>query len=427
MPWPWMPLRAVTITGAATPPLAGSRPRCSRRGWRWRGGPSSPGWRPSTPASARAARTAAEGPSAEGVMMWSASEVTPTARGSMPRGSKPRARMCSHVADDPDRRASRHVGAPQLGEGLRHLAVGGDHPGAVEAADGQGVGRRVGGAHHHRLGLAGADGVHGELQGEAEGGAGGHRGEGHAVDLPQHGDLGGGDVGDVPDHVRRHRPPGGLRRLPLLLQPGVAAPLLLHDRHLGGLHAALDLQALDLPLLRQVLPEAVGALGPEVPPRLLVGLAVDLLRRAVGGGVGVQGQGAGRGAQLRLPLLLALVGQRLVLGPGAVALRARPEAVPAPLRAVQGHALLVDRRQAPEAGADVDVGLGVQVLERLLEPRVLPQGLDERRRSRTGSTGPSSRRAGGSGWGGTARRSTPCRPRSRTSGCRPGRCRVRSR
>jgi len=48
-----------------------------------------------TPAAARACRMAAVGPSFEGVMMWSASALTPTATGSMPSGRKPRAVMRS--------------------------------------------------------------------------------------------------------------------------------------------------------------------------------------------------------------------------------------------------------------------------------------------------------------------------------------------
>ena len=42
-----------------------------------------------------AMRMASVGPSFDGVMMWSASDVTPTAIGSMPSGSKPFAVICS--------------------------------------------------------------------------------------------------------------------------------------------------------------------------------------------------------------------------------------------------------------------------------------------------------------------------------------------
>jgi hypothetical protein len=59
-----------------------------------------------TPASASACRIAAFGPSSLGVMMWCASELTPTASNSADRLESQRAHVVV-VGHDPHRRASR--------------------------------------------------------------------------------------------------------------------------------------------------------------------------------------------------------------------------------------------------------------------------------------------------------------------------------
>jgi hypothetical protein len=70
---------------------------------------------------------------------------------------------------------------------------------------------------------------------------------------------------------------------------------------------------------------------------------------------------------------------RLEMGPQrAVAGRLGPEAIPAPLRLVQRDARVVEPADVAEAGADVDVGLLAQFLERRFELRVLAERLDER-------------------------------------------------
>ena len=107
---------------------AGSRPRGSRPAWRWRGGPR---WRDppaGRPPPAKAFWIAAVGPWIDGVMMWSASELTPTATGSIPSGLKPFSPHVVEVAQDPEHRAAGDVGAAQAGERLRDRGVGRDHP-----------------------------------------------------------------------------------------------------------------------------------------------------------------------------------------------------------------------------------------------------------------------------------------------------------
>jgi len=57
------------------------------------------------PDASKARRMASVGPSTDGVMMWSVSELTPTATGSMPSGLNPSAVMCSwspRICETPD-------------------------------------------------------------------------------------------------------------------------------------------------------------------------------------------------------------------------------------------------------------------------------------------------------------------------------------
>ena len=139
--------------------------------------------------------------------------------------------------------------------------------------------------------------------------------------------------------------------------------------------------------LAQVLLQLRRLPGPVVPPGLLGLVPLQLFHRLRGR------RHAGPG----LARLLPLAQRRVALG--------RPEAVPPPLRAVQLQGDVMDRRQIAQAGAHVDMGTGAERLQLLLEARVLPQRLDEGGRWRTGSAGPSSPRAGGSGLGGSGRSS----------------------
>ncbi len=61
-----------------------------------------------------------------------------------------------------------------------------------------------------------------------------------------------------------------------------------------------------------------------------------------------------------------------------VALRRSPEAVPAALRSMQLQRDLLDRPQRAQAGADIDVRFGAELVQHLLDTWVLSQGLDER-------------------------------------------------
>ena len=109
MPWPKVPLRAVTSTASGTNVAQVlDLLEVARRG----GGVEIPGddLVGRTPAPAIAMRIAASGPSFDGVMMWSASELTPTESGSMPSGRKPSPVNVLEIADDPDRRAARRRG-----------------------------------------------------------------------------------------------------------------------------------------------------------------------------------------------------------------------------------------------------------------------------------------------------------------------------
>jgi hypothetical protein len=69
---------------------------------------------------------------------------------------------------------------------------------------------------------------------------------------------------------------------------------------------------------------------------------------------------------------IARIGNR---GAGRIALA--PEAVPAPLRPVEGEGGVGDRPHGAETGADVDMGAGAEPRELRLDPRVLPQALEE--------------------------------------------------
>src|SRR5690606_8254990 len=104
----------------------------------------------------------------------------------------------------------------------------------------------------------------------------------------------------------------------------------------------LDGEALDLAQLRQVLGELRRPPRPVVPEDLLGPVALVLR----------DGRRLRGNRRIRLPLLLRLLQP---LAQGRIALRMRPEAVPATLRSIQLDAQVVDRRQVAEAGAHVDV------------------------------------------------------------------------
>ena len=61
----------------------------------------------------------------------------------------------------------------------------------------------------------------------------------------------------------------------------------------------------------------------------------------------------------------------------AVVLAAAPEAVPALLRKVEGHAGLVHRLHSAQARPEVHMRLTAKLLHELFQSRVLPQSLDE--------------------------------------------------
>ena len=299
-------------------------------------------------------------------MMWSASELTPTASGSMPSGLKPRAVMCSRSPTIQIDRAAGDVGAAQAGQRLRHRAVGGDHAGAVEAADDERVRRRIGGADHHRLGLAAADGVHRQLQRHAEGRAGGHRREGEAGDPAEHRDLRRRRVVDVPQDVGGHlaRAASGAPHFFCSL-PRAAS--LFESRASCRCPTLPSTPVISIARARRGTARAPASARPSSGARRPRRPAVLRLRVRGGRGGGRRRHALARGA--------AVFGE--VVAQGAVALRVGPEAVPAPLRAVERERGVVERADVAEAGADVDVGRGAERLQLLLDARVLAQRLDE--------------------------------------------------
>ena len=94
-------------------------------------------------------------------------------------------------------------------------------------------------------------------------------------------------------------------------------------------------------------------------------------RRFARVGVGVGGGRRGRRLRHALDRVAAVGGE--VLAQGAVALRLAPEAIPAPLRLVQRDAGVVELADVAEAGADVDVRLQAELLQRRLEAGVLAE------------------------------------------------------
>ena len=135
MPWPKVPLRAVTSTASGST-RAGSRPPGSRPAWRWRAGPR---WR-SRPVRRRPPASACGWPLQRTLLRRRDDVVGVRADAHRERlhARAAGSRVAVHVlevADDPDRGAARDVGAAQPGERLRDLAVGRDHARVVEAAD----------------------------------------------------------------------------------------------------------------------------------------------------------------------------------------------------------------------------------------------------------------------------------------------------
>src|SRR5690606_24717847 len=138
-----------------------------------------------------------------------------------------------------------------------------------------------------------------------------------------------------------------------------APALVADDLELAALDVAFDALPFDLPQLRQVLAQLLGALAPVTEPGVFRRLAL----------VGVlEGRGIAHGD-------VAAVGQ--VLPERGVPLGRRPEPIPASLRPMELDGGPTDGGVRAEGVAHVDVRLRTELHQRPLEARVLPEGLDE--------------------------------------------------
>jgi hypothetical protein len=273
------------------------------------------------------------------------------------------------VADDPDARAAADVRSAHAGQGLRHLAVGGEDAGVEEGADGERVRGPVGGADDDRLGLAEADGVLRELEADPEAGAGPHRGEAHPGDAAEDRDLRRRDVGDVPQQLGVDAGPRLGRAAEALVELAARRGLAADDVALAVLDVGADTLGLDLARRREVVAQPGAVVDPEVEPDVEDVVEVGVLGREVGG-VG--------GCTKLVAASRALVGaQRAVAGELGVVLLAAPEAVPVALRVGVVDGLLVDDGEVAEPGRHVDVRLGAEVAQQLLHAGVLLERLDE--------------------------------------------------
>jgi hypothetical protein len=166
---------------------------------------------------------------------------------------------------------------------------------------------------------------------------------------------------DVPDDVGRHRTPRRLWATPLLRQSDRLPLFLLQHAELGLLDVfALDVGGLDLAKLLEILAQLRGLFRPEPPPA-----ALDLVPLVHRDGRRIGGYAIRRPAGIK------------PRPEGGIPHRLGPEPVPAALGVVETERRVVDGGNVPHAGAEVDVGLGVEAAEFVFQPRVLPQGLDE--------------------------------------------------